>query len=87
LQIIVDDTEGQERPLPLEESRHVGEATIETAKHGKHGGVVQDNLTQVVKCISHPLQAMTILRNRHITLDKSCETRHQGSWRGFCDSR
>jgi hypothetical protein len=46
---------------------------IETVKHGKHEGSVQDNLTQVAKSIDHPLQATTILEDGQITLNKGVE--------------
>jgi hypothetical protein len=55
LQIIVNGGEGRERPPSLEKGHHVGEMNIEIMKHGKHEGSVQDNLSQVTKCIGHPL--------------------------------
>jgi hypothetical protein len=59
----VDLSKRQKRTLPLEESRHVGEAIVEAAEHGEDEGVIEDNLLKITQSIGHPFESAAIVED------------------------
>jgi hypothetical protein len=59
----VDLSKCQKRTLPLEKSRHVGEAIIEAVEHGEDEGVIEDNLLKITQSIAHPFESAAIVED------------------------
>jgi hypothetical protein len=62
--------EGWERPLPLDQRRHIGEAVVEATESVEDERAVTNWLTKIGELIGHGLQTTAIVINRQITLDK-----------------
>lgn len=62
--------EGGERPLALEEGRHVRELVIHTAQDDESERSVSDRLVEIPEGINHALQLPAIVSDVEITFDK-----------------